>query len=103
MLEGPKVLSVLYSPLEEGVLPGRLHRVRRDQDPVEGQRLQQRPEVGDLVRLPGLRDLVLADDQAGTWVTTASRCTFRFPPALASLRSLPSTAAAGPAGTCPGS
>jgi len=81
----------------------RLHGVCRYQDALEGQGLQQRPEVGDLVGLPVLGDLVLGDDQAGTWVTAASRCTFFFPPALASLRSLPSTAAAGRAGTCPGS
>ena len=39
----------------------------------------------------------------GTWVTAASRCTFLFPPALAPLRSFPSTATPWRAGTCPGS
>ena len=34
-----------------------------------------------------------------TWVTAPSKCTFFFPPALASLRSLPSTATATRAGT----
>ncbi len=39
----------------------------------------------------------------GHLIEVQQRCTFRFPPALASLRSLPSTAATGRAGTCPGS
>ena len=39
----------------------------------------------------------------GTWVTAASRCTFLLPPALAPLRSFPSTATPWRAGTCPGS
>src|ERR1039457_3877387 len=53
--------------------------------------------------LPDLATLSWAMTRPGTWVTAASRCTFLFPPALASLRSLPSTAAAGRAGTGPGS
>ena len=48
-----------------GVVPGRLHRVRGDNGAAQRQRFQQRPEVRDLVRLPGLGDLVLADDQPG--------------------------------------
>ncbi len=39
----------------------------------------------------------------GTCVTAASRCTFFSPPDFAPLRSLPSTATARRAGTCPGS
>ena len=48
-----------------GVVPGRLHRVRRDNGAAQRQRFQQRLEVRDLVRLPGLGNLVLADDQPG--------------------------------------
>ena len=58
-------MRLLGFPQEEGVVPGRLHGVGGDQDAVEGQWLQQRPEVRDLVRLAGFRDLVLGDDQAG--------------------------------------
>ena len=41
---------------------------------------------------PALATLSWAMTRPGTWVTAASRCTFFFPPALASLRSFPSTA-----------
>ena len=57
-------MCVLDLAQEAGVVPGRLHGVGRDQDIVQGQRLQQRPEVGDLVGLAGFRDPVLGDDQA---------------------------------------
>jgi len=52
---------------------------------------------------PAFATLSWAMTRPGTWVTAASRWTFLFWPALASLRSLPSTAAAGRAGTWPGS
>ena len=65
MLDGPQPVRVLDLPHEQGAVPVRLHRVRRDHGPVQRQRAQQRPEVADLVRLPGLRDLVLADHDAG--------------------------------------
>ena len=58
-------MRLLGFPQEQGVVPGRLHGVGGDQDAVEGQWLQQRPEVRDLVRLAGFRNLVLGDDQAG--------------------------------------
>ena len=63
--DGPQVMRLLGFPQEEGVVPGRLHGVGGDRDAVEGQWLQQRPEVRDLVRLAGFRNLVLGDDQAG--------------------------------------
>src|ERR1035438_2011972 len=47
---------------------------------------------------PSLATLSWAMTRPGTWVTAASRCTFFFPPALASLRSFPSTATAGTRG-----
>ena len=65
MLDGPQVVRVLDLPEEQGVVPVRLHRVGRDDGPVQRQRGQQRLEVADLVRLPGLGDLVLADHDAG--------------------------------------
>ena len=82
-----------------GVVPGRLHRVRGDNGAAQRQRFQQRPEVRDLVRLPGLGTLSWPMTSPVTWVTAPSKCTFFFPPALASLRSLPSTATATRAGT----
>ena len=51
--------------------------------------------------LPDLATLSCAITMPGVWVTAASRWTFLFPPALAPLRSLPSTATACRAGTCP--
>jgi len=51
-------------PQVERVLPVRLHGVARDDDAVERERGEQGPEVGDLVRLAGLRDLVLGDHDA---------------------------------------
>ena len=63
MLDGPQVVRVLHLPHEQGVVPVRLHGVGRDDGPVQRQRGQQRLEVADLVRLPGLRDLVLADHE----------------------------------------
>ena len=52
---------------------------------------------------PDLATLSWPITMPGVWVTAASRCTFFFPPALAPLRSLPSTATPWRAGTCPGS
>jgi len=65
MLDGPQPVRVLDLPHEQGVVPVRLHRVRRDDGPGQRQRAQQGLEVADLIRLPGLGDLVLADHDAG--------------------------------------
>ena len=65
MLDRPQEMRVLDLAHVAGVVPGRLHRVRRDNGAAQRQRFQQRLEVRDLVRLPGLGDLVLADDQPG--------------------------------------
>ena len=65
MLDRPQVVRVLGLAQEQGVVPVRLHGVRRYQDTVQGQGRQQRLEVADLVGLAGLGDLVLGDDQAG--------------------------------------
>jgi len=51
MLDGPQVVRVLRLAQEQGVVPVRLHGVRRYQDIVQGQRRQQRLEVADLVGL----------------------------------------------------
>ena len=64
MLDRPQVVGVLGLPQVERVLPVRLHRVARDDDAVERERGEQRPEVADLVGLPGFRDLVLGDHDA---------------------------------------
>jgi len=53
--------------------------------------------------LPALATLSWPITSPVIWVTAPSRCTLVFPPALASLRSLPSTATAGRAGRWPGS
>jgi hypothetical protein len=58
-------MHVLLFPEEQGVVPARLHRVGRDQDIVQRERGEQRPEVADLVRLPGFGDPVLADHDPG--------------------------------------
>jgi site-specific DNA recombinase len=47
----PQEMRVLDLAQEQGVVPVRLHGVRRDQDIVQGQRCQQRLEVADLVGL----------------------------------------------------
>ena len=60
----PQVVGVLGLPQVERVLPVRLHRVARDDNAVERERGEQRPEVADLVGLPGFRDLVLGDHDA---------------------------------------
>ena len=99
--DGPQVVCVLDLPEEERVVPGRLHRVRCDQDPVEGQRLQQRPEVGDLVRLPGLGDLVLADDQAGDVGDHSEQVHLLVPAGLGELAFLAVHGGRGPGGHVP--
>jgi len=58
-------VRVLGFPQEDRVVAVRLHGVAGDDDIVQRQRGQQRLEVGDLVGLAGLGDLVLGDDDAG--------------------------------------
>ena len=100
MLDGPEPVRALDLAQVQGVVPVRLHRVRRDQGVLQGQRFQERLEVADLVRLPGFGDPVPGDHDPGAWVTAASRCTFLFWPYFAPLRSFPSTATPCRAGTC---
>jgi len=75
----------------------------RSQGFVKQQWRQHQGEVPSLVRLPGLRDPVLGDHQAGKVGDRHQQCTFLFPPPLAPLHSFPSTATARRAGTWPGS
>jgi hypothetical protein len=60
---------LLFFGQPAGVLPGGLHCVRGYEDVLEGQRRQQRLEVGDLAGFAGLGDLVLADHRPGLQFT----------------------------------
>jgi hypothetical protein len=51
-----------------------------------GQRIQERPEVRDLVRLPGFRDPVLGDDQIGDVGDRGERTSARSPNSALSCR-----------------
>ncbi len=62
-----------------------LHRVRGDDHVLQGQRFQQRPEVGDLVGLAGLGDLVLADHQPGDVGDRAQQVHLLLPAGLGEL------------------
>jgi hypothetical protein len=64
MLDRPQEMGALDLAEEPGVVPVRLHRVGGDDGAVQRQRGQQRLEVADLVRLPGLGDLILGDHDA---------------------------------------
>ena len=89
MLDGPQVVRLLRRAQERGVVPVRLHGVRRDQDTVQRQRGQQRLEVGDLVGLARLCDPVLGDDQAGDVGDGGEQVHLLLPARLGELAFLP--------------
>jgi hypothetical protein len=64
MIDRQQVVRVLGLAQEKGVVPGALHGVAGHDGPGERERGEQRPEVADLIRLAGLGDPVLGDDQA---------------------------------------
>ena len=82
MLDGPQVVRVLDLAEECGVVPVRLHRVAGHDGAVQRQRGQQRPEVGDLVRLAGLGNLVLRDHDAGGMGDGGEQVDFLVPAGL---------------------
>jgi hypothetical protein len=85
MLDRPQVVCLFDLAQEAGVAPGRLHRIRRDQDAGQRQRLQQRPEVADLAGLAGLGHLVLADHQPGDMGDGAEQVHLLLPAGLGEL------------------
>ena len=102
MLDGPQPVRVLDLAEEQRVVPVRLHRVGGDHGPVQRQRGEHRLEVADLVRLPGLGDPVLGDDQAGDVSDRGEQVHLLLPARFGALALLAVDGDRGPRGNVPG-
>ena len=102
MLDGPQPVRALDRAEEQRVVPVRLHRVGGDHGPFQRQRGEHRLEMADLVRLPGLGDPVLGDDQAGNVSDRRQQVHLLLPARFRALALLAVDRYRGPRGNVPG-